>query len=315
MVETLAVSVIVVIVLTGVYSFFRLGQRTYASGTDQINLHHSVRLTAEKVIRHVRFANEVLLLEDWEPESANTERYRYIYFDAENKSVVYLDKEGEQILSTPIISEFTFLADGNTLLFTTKGEYRSSAFTLDSSVTFINFDGHLANPDSPMAIRFNIPEIGDTPDTEGNPLPQSQDPDEEVDLLVVHNEALPTVDKNYPSHSATTIEWERSFEHPITSVEASISRLIEGQFHNNSYQFTGQWTLTLFLNGAPHLIKSEQIRKPTAWETTIKSFEEFIPAHQPIRLVLEIEYGYGGHRNNRVKPEFSDIELKLIFFR
>jgi len=177
LVEVLAVSAIVIILFSGVYSFFSLSQRMYDSGTGKIDLHHSVRLASERVIREIRFANELMLLEDWEIESANTERYKYIYFDSDKKSVILLDQAGSHSLSDPL-SEFSFSSQGNTLLFTLKGEQRSSHFSLDSSVTLLNFSGLLPNPDNPVAIRFAVPDFGSDMGPSPDPGPEPPlDPD------------------------------------------------------------------------------------------------------------------------------------------
>lgn len=319
LVEVLAVSAIIVILFSGIYSFFRLGQRTYLKGTSNIDLHHSVRLAAEKVIRQIRFADGLMLLEDWEEESADIENYNYIYFDSDNRCVTLLDDEGSHFLSDPVISQFSFSADGNTLLFIMVGEDGRAAYSLDSSVTLLNFGGHIANPEQPMAIRFSVPALGTVPSpseaVDDPPLPGvPEDPREELELRIVHHDALPTVDVDYQDHEATLV-WEEDFEHPITSISLKFSRKIDGKSKNKNFRFTGEWSLTVFFNGAPHLVRSEEIRTTKSLEQITHTFTEFIPANQTVKVVLDIDYGYGGHSDNWVKPEFSEIELGITVFR
>jgi len=319
LIEVMAVSAIVIILLSGVYSFFSLSQRMYHSGTGKVDLHHSIRLASERVIREIRFANELMLLEDWDIESANTERYSYIYYDSENKSVILLDHAGSHSLSEPLVSDFSFSSQGNTLLFSIKGEHKSSQFSLDSSVTLLNFSGLLPNPDHPEAIRFAVPDYGSVngpspdPDTNPDPDPDPPGPGTEMDFRVLHHHALPIADSSNPSHTAT-LEWEETFPEQITEITVSFSRLIEGYRQNNPSSFTGEWKLSVFYNGADHLVKNESIVKPTSRDTFTHTLNEYIPANQPVKIILYITYWYGGHSNNWIKPEFSDIQLELKFF-
>ena len=67
LIEVLIVSGAMVIVLAGIYSFYLSGQKIFHSGAEQVELHDSLRLTAEKISRELRFAESVTLLpEDWD---------------------------------------------------------------------------------------------------------------------------------------------------------------------------------------------------------------------------------------------------------
>lgn len=322
LVEVIVTSAIVLLLLTAVYSFFSLSQRIYRTGSEKVDLHHSVRLASERVIREIRFANELVLLDEWEIESANTERYKYIYFDSDNKAIVLLDEEGSHSLSDSLVSNFTFSSQGNTLLFTVTGEHNTTNFSLDSSVTLLNFSGLLPNPENPVAIRFAVPDIGSgtgpSPDPEPDPDPPADpdpsEPDVQVDFRVLHHHALPIADKSNPSFTAT-LEWEEAFPGNITDISLSFSRTIEGHRQNSSSSFTGEWRLSIFYNGADHPIASESIVQPRNTQTYNHTISEYIPENQPVKVILYITYWYGGHNKNWIKPVFSDIQLEVTYFK
>lgn len=160
LIEVLIVSGAIVLVLAGVFSFYLSGQKMFHSGAGQVALHETLRLTAEKINRLLRFAESVTLLEaDWDPESAPTEDYRYIYYDGDSRRVMLLEHPGPpQPLSDDLVSALTFTAEGPLLLFTLLGERRSDNFTLDSSVQPLNLNGSVGGAHSSPALRFSLPE-------------------------------------------------------------------------------------------------------------------------------------------------------------
>lgn len=161
LVEVLAVLVIFLIILAGVSSFFISSQRLFNSGSRQIDLHNSLRLTAEKIQRELRFANYLLLLDEdhWDPLAVDPSDYSYIYYDRESKTMKLLDASGTRTLSEPIITDVTFSGRASTFHFTLRAETGVSSFELDSSVRLLNYTGNIdaSFPDNPpIAMRFTI---------------------------------------------------------------------------------------------------------------------------------------------------------------
>lgn len=161
LVEVIIVSAAIVLVLAGIYAFFSYGQKLFKSGAGQADLHGLVRAAAERVIRELRFAGEVELLEEnWDPASASTDEHSYIYYDSSNLCLMLLDSTGARTISSPIISSVTFSADpeeGKILLFTIRGEEGSAVFTLDSSVRPMNLSNDIDGAGNAPALRFSMP--------------------------------------------------------------------------------------------------------------------------------------------------------------
>ena len=162
LIEVLVASLALVLVLSGVYTFYFSGQKTFRSGAEQVELHTVLRLAAENISRELRFAEELCLMEvGWDPGSASTDDCSYIYFEPGSGTVMLLDDEGSHPLSGPEIFELTFSPnlERDVLLFTIKGESRSEAFSLDSSVKPMNMgtSERIGGPGSAQALRFSLP--------------------------------------------------------------------------------------------------------------------------------------------------------------
>lgn len=156
--EVLIALALISIVFAGIYFFSLPGQRLYYRGSTQVELHESLRLVAERIIRELRFAREVELLPSgWDPASASTEEYSYIYFDAAKRMVILLDSAGARPLSDPLVSALIFSDKGSILLFTLTGESRGHVFTLESSVKPLNVSGNITGPPEGTALRFSLP--------------------------------------------------------------------------------------------------------------------------------------------------------------
>ncbi len=162
LVEVIIVSAAIVLVLAGIYSFFSFGQRLFDSGAGQADLHGLVRAAAERVIRELRFAGEVELLEEnWDPASASTDEYSYIYYDSPNRTLMLLHSAASQAISAPVVTGVNFSAEGQILLFTIKGEEGSTVFTLDSSVKPMNLSrdidiSNTGDSGNSQALRFAL---------------------------------------------------------------------------------------------------------------------------------------------------------------
>ncbi len=155
LVEVLAVSAIMVLVLAGAYAYSSFGQRLYHLGAAQADLHASLRLASERIIRELRFAGEVALLEaDWDPAAAETEDCSYIYFDSGCRQVLLLNAKGVRPLSEEVVSGLTFSAESAVLLFTMEGEGKSAHFSLDSSVKPLNQKIDIGGLETSQAISF-----------------------------------------------------------------------------------------------------------------------------------------------------------------
>lgn len=163
LIEVLIVSVVLVLVLSGVYTFYFSGQKTFRSGAEQVELHTVLRLAAENISRELRFAEELRLMEEgWDPGSASTDDCSYIYFDPGSGTVQLLDDTGSHTLSGPEISELTFSPnlERDVLLFTIKGESSSEDFTLESSVKPMNMgkSERIGGPGAARALSFSLPQ-------------------------------------------------------------------------------------------------------------------------------------------------------------
>ncbi len=159
LIEVLIVSGAMVIVLAGIYSLYLSGQKIFHSGAGQVELHDSLRLTAEKISRKLRFAESVTLLPGgWDPENAPTDDYSYIYYDGASRRVMLLDSSGPpQPLSGDNVSAINFTAEGRILLFAIEGESGSESFTLDTSVRPLNLSGPISGADSSPVLRYSLP--------------------------------------------------------------------------------------------------------------------------------------------------------------
>jgi len=178
LIEVLAVTAIVVMVLAGILSFSIFGQKLFHSGARQGDLHSSVRLATERVIREVRYARDIMLLgETWDPSGVDTTDYTYIYHDSTSQTLMLLDSSGSRPLSNQIVSGVSFQAQGSMLLFTIHGENRSSSFTLDSSVQPMNVSGGISGPSSSSALCFSLPAVGAMPEPDPEDSGESEDPD------------------------------------------------------------------------------------------------------------------------------------------
>lgn len=159
LIEVLASIMIFFLLMAAVYAFFIPGQKLYFSGTRQVDLHNSVRQTAERVINKLRFSHFLTLIgeDDWDPGTADTTSYSYIYHDRENQTLVFLDDNGKTILSSCDIVGVSFSANRSTLLFSITAKSGSRQYTLNSSVRLLNYKGYIDSnmPDStPIAFLF-----------------------------------------------------------------------------------------------------------------------------------------------------------------
>jgi|SRR5690554_5056977 len=163
LVEVVATMAILLLVMAAVMSFFMLSQRIYYSGSRQADLHGSVRLAAERVYREVRFANDLVLLEEWNASSADTDNYSYIYHDPETATIMLLDQTGSRPLSNEVVAELLFTVEDSNLLYTIQGERGTTSFVLDSSVKPLNVNAITASGENCVALAFSCPEVGAVP--------------------------------------------------------------------------------------------------------------------------------------------------------
>lgn len=166
LVEVLAVMAIFLLLLAGVYSFFISGQKLFLSGSRQTDLHGSVRLAAERVIRELRYAHFLTLIgeDDWDPDSADLISYSYIYYDRDTKNLILLNQEGRTPLSDGNITDASFSAKASTLLFSLTGERGPITYTLDSSARLLNYTGNIdANmpASTPVAFLYSLNPVDD----------------------------------------------------------------------------------------------------------------------------------------------------------
>lgn len=156
LIEVLAVSVIVVLVLGGIYSFSISSQRIYRTGANTSELLSTLRLTAERVSREVRFADYIEILDSWDLALAEPENYIYVFYDSSSNTLMRLDETGSRALSQGLITEVSFSLDESNLLFTLNGQRGRTTSKLDSSAPLLNIDD-VSPGDSGVAIRFTKP--------------------------------------------------------------------------------------------------------------------------------------------------------------
>lgn len=162
LIEVLIVSAAIVLILAGVYTFYFSGQKMFRSGAEQVDLHALLRIAAENISRELRFAEELRLMEEsWDPHTASTTDYSYIYYDPGERRVMLLDDAGAHPLSGSEVSALTFAPNlgRDLLLFTLQGESRSEKFSLESSVKPMNLDQseRIGGPSTSQALRFTQP--------------------------------------------------------------------------------------------------------------------------------------------------------------
>ena len=211
--EVLVVSVILVLLIGGISSFFIFGQKIYAKGYGQANLHHSVRFAVEQIGRELRYANDMSLMPaDWSPEQAQTSQFKYIYFDEESKRVMMLDSTGSYQLSDPVITDFQVSKTNKILQYTLVGKRGSVSFTLAASVNPLNLFESIQGEGESSAIAFMVPNPGSAPEADnGNPNqpenPNQGDPPDpdEPEPEEPEPEEPPDPVFNYPEWSASAV--------------------------------------------------------------------------------------------------------------
>lgn len=158
LVELLAVLAIILVLMAAVSSLFIFSQRLFVSTSRRNNLHHSLRVTAEKISNELRFAFFLELIDEsnWDVDGVDPAEYSYIYLDRDTNSVILLDDAGSRVLSEGKISDISFYGNVSTLLFTLEGEKGNAVYALDSSVRLLNYRCNFQNPEHPIALRFSM---------------------------------------------------------------------------------------------------------------------------------------------------------------
>lgn len=157
-IETLAVLAIILVLMAAVSTLFVFSQRLFLSTSQRNSLHNSLRFTAERISKELRFAFFLELIDEphWDVNGIDPNEYSYIYLDRDTNSVIMLDGEGSHILSEGKISDISFYGNVSTLLFTLEGEKGTVKYSLDSSVRLLNYRCNFQNPPHPIAIRFSM---------------------------------------------------------------------------------------------------------------------------------------------------------------
>lgn len=326
LVEVLAVLGIILLLIAGVFSFFLSNQKTYASGSKQVDLHNALRLTAERINREVRYAWDILLLDatQWDKDLADTDQYNYIYFDSDTRTIMVLDNTGAHPLSDQIISGITFSAKGSTLLYTVYGDNSATSFSLDSSVRPLNYDGKIYVPVIPVALRYapskiatpQIPSPEPEPEPEPDPDP-NPDPGEDDPLtptIVYWNldiGAIPKVVGKKASKSFTKT-WVRSSPGKIAEMEFSITRTIVSNTVNDKINV--DWQLLLCYGGATQ-VQKEKTQQPKGRQVFNITLSDLnIPASADVPFEFKIDYSNHASYNGEMQPIFEDIQVKVTYY-
>lgn len=312
LIEVLSVLGIVLILLGAVLSFFISSQKTFASGSNQVELHSALRMAAEKINREIRYAHDVKLLDDpaWVSGLADTSNWSYVFLDPVSRKIVLLNEEGEFPLSEAVVSGITFSGKGGTLLYTLHGEKGAATFALESSVKPLNSTGTIFIPDEIYALRIarNVAGALKMPDEDSEG--EGQDDSEPFSWSL-------NVPANYfPKSSSDTdtkksLTWERVFLKEITQLKFFIPRAIEGETYNSS--FSGFLKVTYSFGGNEYVIMNEQILQPVGAEIIeYTSANVPIPA-QKITVKLEIKYNPGKStvrgKTNSIEPIINTIQV------
>lgn len=160
LVEVLAVSLISVLVLAGIFSFYYFAQKIYGASSARAALHSNLRFASERITEKIRYADSLQLLDCWSklptgPSEVEPGTY-YIYFDQDNNAIVILSSSNTTVITDRVISSVSFSVSGNSLRYEMEAEHRSHSYKLKSSVALLNA---VPSPvDDPIpAIRLTLP--------------------------------------------------------------------------------------------------------------------------------------------------------------
>lgn len=156
--EVLVASLVSLLVLAGVYSFFEFGQRTYLNGADRRNMQHHLRLTSEKITNEIRYSASLELLADWnelpsEPSHVPSGVY-YLFYDQTNNNIAVLSCDSYEYLTEAIISDVNFALEDDIFSFELEAQGRSGFYKLETTVLLLNALDPLSATDPIPALRY-----------------------------------------------------------------------------------------------------------------------------------------------------------------
>lgn len=162
LIELIAVTAIIGLVLGAVYSYFFFAQQTYHAGSTRANLQSNVRFASERITLEVRYATSLELLSDWsdlpdKPADIEPGTY-YIFYDQARQAIVMLSENSRTEITDDIIADVTFAIspDGKSLYYNLEAANRSYSYQLESTVLLLNAKP-VSGPDSIPAIRYVRP--------------------------------------------------------------------------------------------------------------------------------------------------------------
>ncbi len=319
LIEVISVLGIILILSGGVLSFFISNQKTYTSGSKQINLHTDLRFAAERMSRALRYAWNISFLDEnfWDPVTADTTYHNYIFFDPGTRTIMMKDESGIYPISEAVITELNYSAKGSTLLFALTGTDGNTTYALESSVKPLNYNGKIQILVTPVALRFARDAAGVLGSPE-EPDPGGEAP--EIPTYIEHwttsfpgTVTFPKKSGKNQAYTETKILFTSSSRSGTTKdIDFSFARSILGNAQGNT-NFSGKWELYIESSNR-QIIRQEDIKVPIGREiiqATIKDLS--IPPSQPITIGLYITYNTGGNSKNNIEPifEFLDVQATM----
>jgi prepilin-type N-terminal cleavage/methylation domain-containing protein len=159
--EVLVVSVVVLLVLTGIGSFYLFGQKSFLKGSDRAALHSNLRLTSERITNEIRLAADVEVLGDWreippDPEAVEP-GVRYLYYHQEKGSIIILSNRGQLAVAEGIITNVLFTLEGNSLYYRLEAVGKSGSYALESTIFLLNASNPSSVAEPLPALRITQP--------------------------------------------------------------------------------------------------------------------------------------------------------------
>jgi len=124
-------------VLAAIFSFYVLGISNYTRGTERLELQQSVRLAADLIVREIRFADSLTILDKSEVMYTKKEegpRKTYRIKHIKEEVVLYINQTQTKVASNIIKLDFAFDEESGLLYFHIVGSNEKQRYDISSSV-------------------------------------------------------------------------------------------------------------------------------------------------------------------------------------
>lgn len=168
LIELIVTLALISIVLTGIYSIFGFGQKTFIGGTKQYDLQSSIRLAEDYIIKEVRYAPVVTLMD--KTKMSNTiaanggvlPYENFIYYDDTAKCIIHKNAffTKKMVIGKSGSIEFSTVSPLKELYFKIAGEDGDKKFDVQNKIYCLNL--HLTSDNrinvnlSPGATNSNV---------------------------------------------------------------------------------------------------------------------------------------------------------------